>query len=113
MKGVFFMVKGISRRVVVVRPESGGPFEQAIFLVRDPAFPRGDAVREACRIAEGCLSSRRRRPRRVSARLLPAAFALGALLHRRFSHIKTGIAFISACIFRQLLQKVCGILNGQ
>ena len=53
MKGVFFMVKGISRRVVVVRPESGGPFEQAIFLVRDPAFPRGDAVREACRIAEG------------------------------------------------------------
>ena len=70
------MVKGISRRVVVVRPESGGPFEQAIFLVRDPAFPRGDAVREACRIAEG---SRRRRPRRVSARLLPAVFALGAL----------------------------------
>ena len=66
------MVKGISRRVVVVRPESGGPFEQAIFLVRDPAFPRGDAVREACRIAEGCLGSRRRRPRRVSARLLPA-----------------------------------------
>ena len=53
VKGVFFMVKGISRRVVVVRPESGGPFEQAIFLVRDPAFPRGDAVREACRIAEG------------------------------------------------------------
>ena len=41
MKGVFFMVKGISRRVVVVRPESGGPFEQAIFLVRDPAFPLG------------------------------------------------------------------------
>ena len=67
------MVKGISRRVVVVRPESGGPFEQAIFLVRDPAFPRGDAVREACRIANSYL------PRRVSARLLPAAFALGAL----------------------------------
>ena len=44
MKGVFFMVKGISRRVVVVRPESGGPFEQAIFLVRDPAFPRGDGA---------------------------------------------------------------------
>ena len=79
MKGVFFMVKGISRRVVVVRPESGGPVEQAIVLVRDPAVPRGDAVREACRIAEGCLGSRRRRPRRVSARLLPAAFALGAL----------------------------------
>ena len=60
MKGVFFMVKGISRRVVVVRPESGGPFEQAIFLVRDPAFPRGDAVREACRIANSYLPRRRR-----------------------------------------------------
>ena len=58
------MVKGISRRVVVVRPESGGPFEQAIFLVRDPAFPRGDAVREACRIA--LLNKRRRRKCPVS-----------------------------------------------
>jgi hypothetical protein len=38
---------------------------------------------------------------------------MSGLLHRRFSHIKTGIAFISACIFRQLLQKVCGILNEQ
>lgn len=73
------MVKGISRRVVVVRPESGGPFEQAIFLVRDPAFSRGDVVREACRIAEGCLGPKRRRRGRVSSRLLPAAFALGAL----------------------------------
>ena len=29
------MVKGISRRVVVVRPDEHGVFEQAIFLVRD------------------------------------------------------------------------------
>lgn len=55
------MVKGISRRVIVVRPASGSPFEQAFFLVRDAACPRGDAVREACRIAEGCLGTRRRR----------------------------------------------------
>ena len=110
MNGVFFMVKGISRRVVVVRPESGGPFEQAIFLVRDPAFPRGDAVREACRIAEGCLGSCTCSPRSSEQ---TAAQEMSGLLHRRFSHLKTGIAFISACIFRQLLQKVCGILNGQ
>ena len=73
------MVRGVSRRVIVVKPEQPELFEQAIFLVRDYNAPRGDMVREACRIAEGCLGSRRRRPRRVSARLLPAAFALGAL----------------------------------
>ena len=73
------MVRGVSRRVIVVKPEQPALFEQAIFLVRDYNAPRGDMVREACRIAEGCLGSRRRRPRRVSARLLPAAFALGAL----------------------------------
>lgn len=73
------MVKGISRRVIVVRPASGSPFEQAFFLVRDPACPRGDAVREACRIAEGCLGTRRRRRGRDSARRLLAAFLLGAV----------------------------------
>ena len=49
----------------------------------------------------------------VNCRAETAAQEMSGLLHRRFSHLKTGIAFISACIFRQLLQKVCGILNGQ
>ena len=44
------MVKGVSRRVVVVQPDAHGLFEQAIFLVRDYTVPRGDVVREACRI---------------------------------------------------------------
>ena len=74
------MVKGISRRVVVVRPESGGPFEQAIFLVRDPAFPRGDAVREACRIANSYLPRRRRSRRKADGFSLLAGFCTGALL---------------------------------
>nr|WP_297176358.1 translation initiation factor 2 [uncultured Agathobaculum sp.] len=70
------MVKGISRRVVVVRPDGHAPFEQAIFLVRDCAVPRRDAVREACRIANGYLG---RRPARRAHRLrLLAAFAAGA-----------------------------------
>ena len=41
------MVKGVSRRVVVVRPDECGLFEQAIFLVRDYSAPRSDVVREA------------------------------------------------------------------
>ena len=45
------MVRGVSRRVIVVKPEQPELFEQAIFLVRDYNAPRGDMVREACRIA--------------------------------------------------------------
>lgn len=73
------MVKGISKRVIVVRPDGHAPFEQAIFLVRDCAVPRSDAVREACRIASGYLGGKaaRRRTRRLH---LAAAFASGALL---------------------------------
>ena len=41
------MVKGVSRRVVVVRPDECGLFEQAIFLVRDYSAPRSDVVRAA------------------------------------------------------------------
>lgn len=73
------MVKGISRRVVVVRPDEHGVFEQAIFLVRDCTVPRSDAVREACRIANGYLAGRRPRRRTPWLRLM-AAFAAGAVL---------------------------------
>ena len=52
------MVKGVSQRVVVVRPDENGMFEQAIFLVRDYSVPRSDAVREACRIANSYLMGR-------------------------------------------------------
>ena len=61
------------------RPASGSPFEQAFFLVRDAACPRGDAVREACRIAEGCLGTRRRRRGRAVMPRLAAAFLTGAV----------------------------------
>ena len=118
------MVKGISRRVIVVRPASGSPFEQAFFLVRDAACPRGDAVREACRIAEGCLGTRRRRrghaPARggVShgrcrgerylghrARFLRERRTreMSSDPHRRFSHFETVKNDITACIFRHFL----------
>lgn len=73
------MVKGISRRVVVVRPDEHGMFEQAIFLVRDCTVPRSDAVREACRIANRYVAGRHTRRRSPWVRLA-MAFASGAVL---------------------------------
>ena len=74
------MVRGVSRRVVVVRPDECGVFEQAIFLVRDYDAPRSDVVREACRIASGYLAGRSTRKRkRAAIGKLGLAFAAGAL----------------------------------
>ncbi|MDO4270184.1 MAG: hypothetical protein Q4C72_04570 [Eubacteriales bacterium] len=74
------MVKGVSRRVVVVQPDERGLFEQAIFLVRDYTVPRSEAVREACRIANGYLSARAARfRRRFAGWQVACAFALGLL----------------------------------
>lgn len=73
------MVKGISRRVVVVRPDEHGMFEQAIFLVRDCTVPRSDAVREACRIANRYVAGRHTRRRSPWVRMA-VAFASGAVL---------------------------------
>lgn len=72
------MVKGISRRVVVVQPDDRALFEQAIFLVRDYTVPRAEVVREACRVAERYVTGRPRRAGRAF-RLwqVAAAFALG------------------------------------
>ena len=74
------MVKGVSQRVVVVRPDENGMFEQAIFLVRDYSVPRNDAVREACRIANSYLMGRTtRRRRNATAWKLGLAFIAGVL----------------------------------
>ena len=51
------MVKGISRRIVVVRPENDRVFEQAIFIVRDGDQRRQDVLKEACAVAEHYLKS--------------------------------------------------------
>lgn len=53
------MVKGISRRVVVVRPPESTAFEQAIFIMRESAPPSRDALHEACEIARQYLSTAR------------------------------------------------------
>ena len=66
------MVKGLSRRVVMVRYPEAGVFEQALFVVRDDASSvRGvsadEVLAEACRIAQrqaggGGIKSRKRWP---------------------------------------------------
>ena len=46
------MVKGVSRRVVVVNSPEGKMFEQAIFILNEGVSERGgDIVREDCRMA--------------------------------------------------------------
>jgi len=52
------MVKGVSRRVIVVDSPDPQLFEQAIFIVRNDAFARegvtsDQVVSEACRVAKG------------------------------------------------------------
>ena len=86
------MVKGISRRVVVVRPDDGRVFEQAIFIVRDGGVQKHDVLREACAVAERYLKSTvRRAPYRRYTRLqLLCAGGVGAAL--------TGIAWALAAL---------------
>ena len=46
------MVKGVSRRVVVVNSPEGKMFEQAIFILNEGVSEHGgDIIREACRMA--------------------------------------------------------------
>ena len=52
----------------------------SIFLVRDYNAPRGDMVREACRIANSYLPRRRRSRRKADGLSLLAGFWAGALL---------------------------------
>ncbi|MGN1030353.1 MAG: hypothetical protein ACI4PQ_02010 [Butyricicoccaceae bacterium] len=48
------MVKGISRRVVLVRGLENDCFEQAIFIVRDGGADGCDILQEACDAAQAC-----------------------------------------------------------
>lgn len=45
------MVKGISKRVVIVKPKEEKFFEQAIFIVRDEDVSGEDVLKEACAVA--------------------------------------------------------------
>lgn len=61
------MVKGTSRRVIVVDSPDPKLFEQAIFIVRNDAFAQEgvtsqQVLGEACRIARSCASASAGKP---------------------------------------------------
>lgn len=64
------MVKGVSRRVIVVESPDRRYFEEAIFILRNdiPLSGGGQTapiLEEACRIARRCVQRRRPRPVRL------------------------------------------------
>lgn len=78
------MVKGISRRVVVVRPPDPSVFEEAIFVVRENRDAPRDVLREACAVAETYLRRpavrRYSRKRWTSAQLVLSALGGGGVV---------------------------------
>ena len=85
LKGDAFMVKGTSRRVIVVDSPDTELFEQAIFIVRnDILSERGVTaqmlVDEACRVAKSCSRASPTARRGLLRRFSPLLYgALGAL----------------------------------
>ncbi len=75
------MVKGVSRRVVVVNSPESRMFEQAIFILNEGANDRGgDIVREACRMANVAVPQKgiKAALRRISPPVWAAAGAAAA-----------------------------------
>lgn len=83
------MVKGITRRVILVRSPDPKMFEEAIFIVREEAGQNGvtsaEIVREAQEIASDYIRTNVRKS--LFKRLPPAAFAA-------FGAAATGIAWL-------------------
>ncbi len=81
------MIKGVSKRVVVVKSPDTKLFEEAIFLVRDDAAHKGvtkeDLLKEASRVAGVSLDrakhDRLEKLRRAAPPALAGAAATGAL----------------------------------
>lgn len=75
------MVKGITKRVVIVRPEKeSNSFEQAVFFLKEQSSENKDALREACDIAQGYMQSTTRKKGKRSFYIshLYASFGTGA-----------------------------------
>lgn len=77
------LVKGVSKRVIVVRSPDIRYFEQAIFFVKDDAMNQKGisaqrVLEEACRVADGYI---RQNSKKLIHRIpAPAFFAMGAAL---------------------------------
>lgn len=68
LQGVILLVKGVSRRVIVIKSPDKHVFEEAIFIVKEEALRKGvtrdELVREAQEVANEYLSSNRNKKRR-------------------------------------------------
>ena len=75
------MVKGVSKRVIVVRSPDIRFFDQAVFFVKDDAMGQSGVsaqrvLEEACRVADGYV---RANSKKIIHRIpAPAYFAMGA-----------------------------------
>jgi len=91
--GGFFMVKGLSRRAVLVRFPETGLFEEAVFVVReDKQCAHGITAEQI--LAEACQIAQTRNPGRTNrkATVPPAVYAaVGAL--------SVGVAWVLTMIF--------------
>ncbi len=78
-KGLDCFVKGLSRRVVIVRPQENKIFEQAIFIIREGVTSGGvsadEVVREARRTADSVAHTSAKA--RGLRRYYPILFAAG------------------------------------
>jgi len=79
------MVKGRSKRVVVIRPQGKKLFEEAIFILRDDAARNGgysaeDVVREAESVAEQYLRGQSGRSWQRWRAWIPVASGVAGLL---------------------------------
>lgn len=75
------VVKGTSKRVIVVKSPDPKIFEQAIFIVKEDYKGKdganaGDVLREAQKVADDYIRGAVSTPRRFLAKLPPVAFAL-------------------------------------
>ncbi len=76
-------MKGITRRVVVIKSPDQRIFEEAIFIIRDDAIKNGgicaeDVVEQACRVA--AMYVRRNADGRRRALWIPAACVAAGIL---------------------------------
>ncbi len=77
------MVKGTSKRVVVVKSPDPKFFEQAIFILREDLREKGgsDVLREAQRVADDYVKNYVSEPQKLLAKMPPAFFcAVGAIV---------------------------------
>lgn len=78
------VVKGTSKRIVVVKSPDPKVFEEAIFIVKEDFLGRGghpSALKEAQRVADEYIRASVGTPRKLLARIPPLVWAaLGAML---------------------------------